>query len=360
MPQVYLRWDKTTKTITLLLISILFLLIPVFNSPDFNWRFSFLDLPPFKRSFLAYCLLLAFFFLHHFYLQPKLFQLKYYTKYTLAIVTAYTICSFLPIILIPNHYGTERILFAIPDSPLVPGHPGPMTPDNHFLLIATQNTFQFLFVTVISFTVNWYGYLKKSEQARSDAELSNLKAQIQPHFLFNTLNNIYALAITGSGHTAEAISQLSQMMRYLFDKSAQKWVKVQDEMDYLRNFISLQQLRFTEKVQFSYQTEGDVKSYMYIAPLVLIPFIENAFKYGINPDTDCKISICIKVKNKRLILKVNNKISSRANPYTESSGIGINNVKARLNYLYPQNHSLDIQRDEEYFDVTLDIPIRIP
>ena len=123
--------------------------------------------------------------------------------------------------------------------------------------------------------------LKLAEKEKVNAELSYLKAQINPHFLFNTLNSIYSLAIEKSDYTATAVVKLSSMMRYVITDASHKFVPLEKEINYISNYIELQKLRIDSSIKLMYTVTGDISDKK-IAPLVLISFIENAFKYGVN------------------------------------------------------------------------------
>lgn len=191
---------------------------------------------------------------------------------------------------------------------------------------------------------------------KTNAELSYLKAQINPHFLFNTLNSIYSLAILKSDKTADAVVKLSDMMRYVLNDSNANFTDLEKELNYIANYIELQRMRLTSNVKLTYSCEGNVFDKK-LAPLVLIPFIENAFKHGVNSEEDSVIDIKIKVSQTALNLNVRNKCVSSNNNTLNKSGLGIENTKQRLNLLYPENHSLEISEKDNYYTVNLTLNI---
>jgi sensor histidine kinase YesM len=199
--------------------------------------------------------------------------------------------------------------------------------------------------------------LKQSEKEKLKAELSYFKAQINPHFLFNTLNTIYSLAIQKAGNTAEAVVKLSGMMRYVLSDASHDYVALEKEIGYISDYIELQKIRFGETVRIDYQP-CDPDSGKSIAPLVLIPFIENAFKFGVNPGEDSFIGITISLSGDELHLKVfNNKVNGSQETET-TGGLGIVNAKHRLDLLYPEKHKLIIEDKETEF--TVDLYINLP
>ncbi len=188
------------------------------------------------------------------------------------------------------------------------------------------------------------------QQEKINAELSFLKSQVNPHFLFNTLNNIYSLVYHKSDKSLPAILKLSELMRYMTRESDADHIQLSKEIQYIKNFIELQLLRTSENacVQFTLHGEPDN---MNIAPLLLIPFIENGFKHGLVTDEHAPFIITISIINKNLTLYTHNKI--RTGQKDHSGGVGLQNVKRRLELLYPDRHELQIQHTSEEYSCTL-------
>ena len=208
------------------------------------------------------------------------------------------------------------------------------------------------FSLLLSIRSRW----KQTEKEKLNAELSYLKAQINPHFLFNTLNSIYSLAIQKSDATPEAVRKLSTMMRYILTESNVDFVPLHKEIDYIRNYIDLQQLRFGNELKLNYSIWGSEKNKQ-IAPLVLISFIENAFKYGINAEEDTHIKIVINIYETRLEMLVSNNIVTVQVSEEDKSGIGLENTRNRLQLVYPYAHKLQITEDEKTYFVNLSIDL---
>ena len=184
------------------------------------------------------------------------------------------------------------------------------------------------------------------------AELKFLKAQINPHFLFNTLNTIYALSFDENApQTSDAILKLSEMMRYITKEAAATKVQLRKEIDFLSNYIELQLIRLSHNAPVKFKIEGEPKDQM-IAPLLFIPFVENAFKYGVSYQYPSPITINLRIEEGKIYLNVHNKINKNQ-PKNPSSNIGLTNVKKRLTYLYPTLHQLDIHQSEDEFQVVL-------
>lgn len=194
----------------------------------------------------------------------------------------------------------------------------------------------------------------KSEKERLAAELSYLKAQINPHFLFNTLNSIYALAVTKSDNAPEAVVKLSRMMRYVITDANQDWVSLDKELAYINDFISLQKIRLSANNDVHFSISGSPIGYQ-IAPLILISFIENAFKYGISTKQATFIDISLSIEDGYLRLYVKNDKFPHKQHLEEGAGIGIDNSVKRLDLIYPEQYTLE-RRD---LDNTYEIDLKI-
>ena len=193
----------------------------------------------------------------------------------------------------------------------------------------------------------------KAEAEKVKAELGFLKAQINPHFLFNSLNNIYSMAISNSPATADSIMKLSKIMRYITDEMNADKVPLQSEIDCISDYIELQRLRLSKKVILDFSTTGDIAS-KYIAPLILIPFVENVFKFGISNHEPCNITIKIAAVQSGIEFYCQNKIFPLATNL-ESTGIGINNTRKRIDLVYNGKSKLDISNQNGFFTVELSI-----
>jgi len=205
-------------------------------------------------------------------------------------------------------------------------------------------------------TVEQYHHTERkvviAEAGKASAELSFLKAQINPHFLFNTLNNIYTLSVTGNEHTSDSIMKLSNIMRYITDDVSEDFVRLQSEIDCLGDYIALQQLRLGKKTKVNYNINGEAGTQK-IAPLILVSFVENAFKYGVSKQENSDINIDITVEDDKVVFYCENKIFRNKAAAAERTGIGIANSKQRLEYLYAGKHNLLINDDGDKFCVTL-------
>jgi LytS/YehU family sensor histidine kinase len=209
--------------------------------------------------------------------------------------------------------------------------------------------------TCIKVIQQWLGAEKNKQEIENEklnTELSFLKSQINPHFLFNTLNNIYSLAIIKSEATAGAVMKLSSIMRYVISDTKQHWVPLEKELLFIQHYIDLQKVRLTEKVKINFTVNGDVANKQ-IAPLIFIPFVENAFKYGISTKENSEIIINVEVQGNEIKLTVENPIVTIEKELEENTGIGLKNTKRRLVLLYPDAHKLEVKKENKHFKVNL-------
>lgn len=303
--------------------------------------------------------LVLFYYLNTQILIPKLLIKEKWGLYIFTILL--TLLFFL---FVPKYFAG---LIASPDIRPV----GPATDPNHWNvshphkrpLVAPFNIAIFFLVftvgTCIAVIQRWLKieeHRKETESERINTELSFLKSQINPHFFFNTLNNIYSLAIVRSEKTAPAVMKLSSIMRYILTETNQNLVPLQNEVDFINNYIELQQVRLTEKTHVSFTATGTIENKL-VAPLLFIPFVENAFKYGISTKHKSTIQILLEVTANAIKLTVINFIVTSENNLPENTGIGINNVKRRLELMYPGKHSLTSSISENNYYVHLEIQI---
>lgn len=192
-------------------------------------------------------------------------------------------------------------------------------------------------------------YLREVENQRHSAEMGLLKAQLNPHFFFNTLNSLYALTLKGSDIASGVVLRLSELMHYMLYDSNYNQVGLSEEIKHLENYINIEQLRFADRLDVTFRHSGEITGKT-IAPLLLLPFVENAFKHGIDNDFN-RIAISLKVEGARLFFKMENSCQLTDQP--KRNGLGLVNVKRRLQLVYPDRHELIIQKIGETFEVDL-------
>lgn len=215
---------------------------------------------------------------------------------------------------------------------------------------------------VISTSIKIYEVWKESEDKEKEivatqnlSELEALKSQLSPHFLFNSLNSIYSLARKKSNDAPEAIITLSELMRYMLYQTNDDFVLLQQELDYVQNYIKLQRLRIANNENVRINIRGGVSSQK-IRPLLFISFVENAFKYGTDYKGNTNVKIEININNDELHFMCTNIIGEN-NVDKENSGIGLKNTKERLELLYPERHTLVITEDNQQFTINLSLKL---
>lgn len=218
--------------------------------------------------------------------------------------------------------------------------------------------------TIIKIISDWQKHQrdrKDLETRRMQSEIKFLKSQINPHFLFNTLNSLYALTLMKSDKAPEIVIKLSEMMRYMLYESNERRVPLQKEVNYIENYLELETLRQSGRPDIKFNLEGNI-SEQTIAPLLFIPFLENSFKHGLNHQiNEGYVHVTLKVLENKLLLRIVN--SKPSNPQSapptdkKSGGIGLVNVQRRLNLLYPNQFKLDIIENETEHIVELSLAL---
>ncbi len=215
-------------------------------------------------------------------------------------------------------------------------------------------------VTALAAAIKLLQFWNDNEQSRRDlsqekieAELKLLKSQIHPHFLFNTLNNLYALALEKSDKAPDIVIKLSSLLNYMLYECNVERVPLEKELAYIRDYVSLEKIRYGEILDLSFEISGSTDDYQ-IAPLVLIPFVENSFKHGASQESfKPYVHLNIWIRDGKFTLKLENSVakerSSDRADYT--SGIGLRNVKRRLDIIYKDRYELTITEDESYLVV---------
>jgi two-component system LytT family sensor kinase len=296
--------------------------------------------------FLLYPIInIGLFYLNLLIFIPRLLDKKHYGLY--GIVIALTLVLF----------GLGKYGVGLLFKPYVLTHMGGETIGFwHYFVgtIFTSLTF-LLLSTALKFTTDWFlneRIQRDLENQRLSAELSFLRSQINPHFLFNSLNSIYSLAYQRSETTPEAILKLSEIMRYMLYECNDNKVPLAKELQYLQNFIDLQKIRFGNKAFIDFKLEGNVDGQQ-IVPLLLIPFIENAFKHGVANNPVSPIELLIEVNEAHLHFYIHNK--KHPGNKDPLGGIGLNNVKRRLDLLYPGKYNLNITDTQETYSCELSL-----
>ncbi|MFN8238462.1 MAG: histidine kinase [Chitinophagales bacterium] len=320
-------------------------------------------LTPFSiDQFVVNSLAVAFFYLHSYFLLPGMYFKKKYIAYFFCVAVCLGLSLFIVVQINQLHPAPSEIptnVRGIPEfseNPLAP--PSPLQPPPHVKLMGEKiflfaNFFlKFFLVFLISVGLRIYRNWQMAEEEKYKAELAFLKSQINPHFLFNILNGIYVLAIRKAENTAPSIMKLSSIMRYVISEGHRPLVPLEKEISYVSDYIDLQKMRLSNSIKVDYQVHVSSQE-LQIAPLILITFIENAFKHGISTEENGVIKINITVDGNQLVMNVQNKKYKTAMKEEEQSGIGIENTRRRLALMYPDKHKLTIDNQETSYSVTL-------
>jgi len=329
------------------LVWVLLLVIPYVSTDQvFNTLNPEADIKYLLLCLLLSAVLLIIFYFNYFFLIPRYLLTKkywiYFLSLLLAIATVLVFCGFL---FLSSDFSPDRLAKINPTIEKI-------------MPVIIINAILLWLLSIVS-TILWtiYNRLKQTESEKLSAQIASLKSQINPHFLFNTLNNIYATAIDTSPKAADMVDKLSEMMRYTMKDIQQDYVLLEDEINYINNFIELQKLRLDRHVKLEYQGLDNIP-YRRIAPMLLIPFIENAFKHGVNSEQKSRIKIEITMNQTNFELNVvNNKVSIQQD-ISERSGLGIENTKNRLDLIYPSKYLLVINDTEKEFAVSLHLNLQ--
>jgi two-component system, LytTR family, sensor kinase len=282
------------------------------------------------------------------------------------------------LVLVPRFFGKARYgLYALSVLALL----GAFTPVHYLMEVillkyfnwatyGREITMVWIFQSVLRGSVMYlmlgiaYGYVmdyfktqeekKELEKAKLATELAFLKSQINPHFLFNTINDIYSLTYQKSDLAPGALLKLSGLLRYMLRESEQELVLLSKEADYLQDVVELQQIGLKGNACIEFSCEGSIANKQ-IAPLLLISFVENAFKHGVITDPDYPVSIHLVVEDDSLLFTVFNR--KNRNQKDRTGGIGLTNVRRRLELLYPDRHSLEITEEEQTYNVELSLQL---
>ncbi len=301
------------------------------------------DIQYFRLLFYANYLVAAFGI--NYFLLPRYFYTKKYVRFTIGVVVL------LVLVILVEELILEKIYF--PNTRRGETFPSVLIIFIHLLP---------MLMVFVGFKFAWDAQRKQTEleQLRSivaESQLKFLNSQINPHFLFNNLNNLYSYALEQSPKTPQIILELSSLLRYMLYDCREKYVLLQKEIDYLRDFVRLQSLQIEDRGVINFNVDGEVANQR-IAPLILIVFVENCFKHSTASLSDqIQIDIDLKVRGNQLKMYCANRYSMEENIDSLSKGIGLENVRERLNLIYPDAHILDISSDGGVYKVQLDITL---
>ncbi len=304
----------------------------------------------FKSNLVTFTLSMILVYINIYFLFPKFILKRKYINYLISLTL--TLCIFYVV-------RTELIYYFINENVW----PESSTPQkaysfNHIVIVFLIGIYDVALVTTIKLTADWVFEKKRTEQlqkAQFRSELNFLKAQIQPHFFFNTLNNLYALAIEKSDKAPEVILKLSEIMQYVLYEVKEPKISLLKEINYIHSYLELEKLRYGDSTKSHLNINGNIDN-VNVPPLLFLPFIENCFKHGAKNNDNIEVNIKFDKEDKKMTFYVENNFSNSTNVVTKH-GIGIENVKRRLQLLYPNEFTLKTNIVENKYVVELIIPL---
>ena len=300
------------------------------------------------------------FLIHNHLLAPMLVKQRRVTHYLIACVAVVTLFQFVHCSHKPN--GEPLMRVHVEGEMMPPPPPGEKRPpiDRHDLSVFI------IVIMMIGANLGVKSYFQNEEEKKHLAELKEkslkqeldyLRYQINPHFIMNTLNNIHALVDIDPEQAKDSIVDMSRMMRYMLYESDKPYVSLNLALAFLKKHLNLMKLRYTDMVTVNFTAPKSCAENIVIAPLVFLPFVENAFKHGVALDKPSTIDIDIECKQDRLLFHCHNNKSGVKHEY---GGVGLTNVSKRLELIYGSDYSLDIKDEEDTYDVLLNLPAKTP
>lgn len=350
------------------------LIVPFLSGPSHSMGFEQMKYRIiFNNSFL-----ILLFYFNAYYLYPEVYKKKGWLHYALTVIitlglllytSSYILGRWLPMPQFPHPVSSDGGPLSA-DHPFSPGRPFPN--DQHF--DAKPGYYPppggprgflpfpiYIFIIGISFSYRLMMDQNKEEKRRKEQETENLKtelnflrSQISPHFMFNVLNTLVAMARKKSDLMEPSLIQLSTLMRYVLHESNNNRIPLDKEVEYLKNYIDLQSLRFGDDIKLVLDIDPATEGYE-IEPMLLIPFVENAFKHGLIVGEDALLVVQLKIVNASLAFRVENKIAPLNDSRDTSSGIGLKNVSRRLELLYTDKYTLNTMIVDNVFIAELNL-----
>lgn len=331
--------------ITMGLFAIVYMLIGYLSNPE--WELNFWKAFRYTSGIMFILIIYyGFYYINHYFLITKLWKEKGLIFYLFGLFA--TVIFLYPI--------ATQIIYTLPmvkETQVHPVNNGRIFDEINWIVPFTGMLMSIPFILM----VRWFRQtqeLAELEKEKSATELSFLKQQINPHFFFNTLNNLYALSLTKDKQTPEVILQLSELMRYVIYKGKEEFVYLHEEIKYIEDYLDLQKIRLHKKLDLIFE-KNIIDANLKIPPLMFITLIENAFKHGIEPsEKECFLHIKLKTTQDALIFICENSLEEVPK---ESKGIGLSNLKRRLELRFPNQHEIEVERKENCYKVILKIEL---
>lgn len=306
----------------------------------------------FKSNLVTFPLDMLLAYFNIYFLIPKFIIKKKYKRYILYFILTLSV----------YYVVRTELIYLLINENVWPESDSPQNAYsfNHIVVVFLIGIYEVALVTTIKLTVDWISERRRVEQLQEmqlRTELNFLKSQIQPHFFFNTLNNLYALTIEKSDVAPSVVLKLSDIMRYILYDANEREVRLYDEIKYIQNYIDLERLRYGDRIEVRMDIIGEIET-IKVSPLLFLPFIENCFKHGVKENNNIEIDISFEnFKNKTLIFKVENPFD-KSDKTNVKQGIGTQNVRRRLELLFKKNFELTTTIYNQKYCVQLKIPIQ--
>ncbi len=354
--QNIIRWAGSSKAIRISLHVLFWLIVGSFYYFIFTWNSEFPRVSLiFSLGLLPVALMETYLF--NYVLIPNYLSYKKYGKFFLYSLFALLVSTWLSFLIV--FYALLRIL-----NTLAILEPAVLHPE---LQVISLNFIVFLGISIKQVKRAFYIQQEKNDLEKTklitelklkEAELKLLKAQIHPHFLFNTLNNLYGLTLEKSEEAPRMVLQLSEILDYILYRCEARVVPLSEELDHLRNYISIEKVRYSEKLDLKISFPEKTSDFK-IAPLLLLPIVENAFKHGVSHFPGIAfVTITCKIEDQNLHFKIENPKNPLAqNGVNEKAGIGLSNVQKRLEMIYPNKHMLQIFETDTTFSLLLTLEL---
>jgi len=301
---------------------------------------------------IVFILFYGFYLLNHYFLINKIFKNKGLIVYSIGFLGLCLIFIPMIVFVLSKSRVFANWILELDGSQWVPKGEGPP----QFSVVKAGRIWLLFFLTIpLIVLIQWFQQSAKIgllERDKSDAELNLLKQQINPHFFFNTLNNLYALSLTKDKQTPQVILQLSELMRYVIYKGKEEEVRITEEVKYIKDYIELQQIRIHQDFKLTFNTEIKAE-HLRIPPLLFITLVENAFKHGIEPaELPCFLRVDLKSDEDALHFICENSFEEEDQ---NTSGIGLANLKRRLALSFPNQHEFETEQEQEVFKARMSI-----
>ncbi len=307
----------------------------------------------FKSNLVEFPIHIVLSYFHAYYLIPKFVAKRKYFLYLLQLISALIFMYFVKTILTFQFINQDvwpEAIDSAKSSQLL-----------YFTTVVLGEMYVIGITTAIKLTNDWINSKNRNQQLTQlnlETEIKYLRAQIQPHFFFNTLNNLYALTLEKSDKAPEVVLKLSELMQYVLYEAKDDIISLVKELKYMESYLELERLRYGNRLKYNLEITGDIDN-VYLPPLILLPFIENCFKHGVSADdSNIVINMSFNTSGNKLIFTIDNPVPKTTDKRfrQENEGIGIINVKKRLQLNYGKEYSLKISTTEDKYSVYLSIP----